>query len=526
METFLVENVLGMGQAREVETKQAGEAKRHPKYRPIDRKQMSWVALDVENLISPDHPARMIWGIVGRMDLSAWEKKVASFEKEAGRAAWPPRLLLSVLVYGYTLGTSSAREMERWMEHEPGLRWLTGLDAINHHTLSDFRTQEVESLKGMLTQVLALLASEDLVDFQTLLQDGTKIKAQAGKPSMHRRGTVSEQLEKARAFVAELERRAAEAPAESPLAAKRSKKEAAQERAARERLARMEAAMRELEKREAAAEPAKKDEVRVSISEPEARKMKHPDGSFALSYNLQLVTEVKNGFPVGLLVTNTHNDLHELEPGLAMAESCTQVEPQQVVTDKGYSRRENIEAMAERGITLVAPRLSEDERNAGALSKAGIDLAFAPSKFKLAADKQTMKCPAGAVLVQIKGGRHHGLPVQGYEAEAAVCGACAHKPQCCPKREARQIERVIESAAVEAHDQRMNDPVFQDLYKKRKQLAEYPNLRIKSDWRLNRFRLRGLEKVNKEAFWMVLAFAMDRWHFQRQQIARAAKLAA
>jgi len=53
----------------------------------------------------------------------------------------------------------------------------------------------------------------------------------------------------------------------------------------------MEAAMKELEAREEAAKPSEKEKVRVSQTEPEVKKMKHPDGGFGPSYNLQLVTE-------------------------------------------------------------------------------------------------------------------------------------------------------------------------------------------------------------------------------------------
>lgn len=254
--------------------------------------------------------------------------------------------------------------------------------------------------------------------------------------------------------------------------------------------------------------------------------MKHADGGFAPSYNVQLVTEAKNGFIVGVTVTTANNDQHELTPGLEMAQSCTQQPVETMVADKGYSNRDNIEAMAQRGVTLVAPRLSEDERQAGAMTQAGLDLEYAAGKFKRSEDEKTMECPAGALLVRIKVGTHHGQTVQVYQAGAAVCGACPHKSKCCPQKAARQIERVIESEAVKAHDQRMQDPAIQALYKKRKQIAEYPNLRIKSAWRLDRFRLRGLANVTKEAFWMALAFTLDRLHSLRKRQALTAQLAA
>lgn len=505
---------MGKEYSGDVEASPAEAQKPRPKYIEIDRSQGRFCQLMIDDLVGADHPARMIWEIIGKMDLRPFESDVASFEKQCGRAAWPPRLLVSVLAYGYTLGTGSARELERMMEYEPGLRWLVAMDKVNHHTLSDFRRQDIEKLKGIFTQVLALLANEDVVDFQTLLQDGTKMRAQAGSGSMRRRKTLTEHLQEAKGCVEELDRRAEKEPTGQP----RTKKEAAQERAARERLNRMEAAMEELKAREKAARRSEKEKVRVSETEPEVKRMKHPDGGFGPSYNLQFVTEAKHGFIVGWTVSTAHNDQHELRAGLAMAISCTGQAVKTIIADGGYGYRHNIEAMAADNIELVAPRLESEKRQAGALAKAGIEPEYAPGKFKLAADEQTMQCPAGQTLVKIKTGTHHGLPVNRYQAEAAVCGACAHKLQCSPKREARLVERVVESEAVKEHDRRMTDPANQELYKKRKQIAEYPNLRIKWDWRMDRFRLRGRDNVTKEAFWMVLAFSMDRLHSLRRRL--------
>jgi transposase len=483
------------------------------KYVRIDRSQGRFCQLMVDDLIGAEHPARMIWEIISRLDFSSFEKQIRSFENEGGRAAWSPQLLASVWTYGYTLGTSSARQLERMMEHEPGLRWLTGMETINHHTLSDFRREDAERLKGILTQVLALLSQEGLVDFQTLLQDGTKIKAQASRNSMRRRQTVSEHLEQAKACVAELDRRAAQEESHP----NRSKKESAQQLSARERLARMQHAMQEMEARQAAVPPSKADQVRVSESEPEARKMKHPDGSFHPSYNVQLITEGKNGFIAGWTVSAAPNDLEQLEPGIEFATECTGQKAQTVIADGGYVSRKNIETLSKDGVVFVAPWKEEESRQAGALAKAGIALEFAAGRFARSADGKSLRCPAGAVLVQIGTGTHHGQPVQRFQAEAAACGRCPHKPQCSPNRDARLVEKVIESEAVKQHLRRMEELEIKRLYAKRKRIAEYPFLRMKWNWRHERFRLRGLANAVKESFWMVLAFTMDRWHWLRSR---------
>ena len=103
-----------------------------PKLVSINRAQDTWVALVVDDLIGQDHKARLIWELTGTMDLSGFAAGIRSSEGSAGRPTWEPRLMVSVWLYTYCRGISSAREIAREMEYEPGLRWLTGLQLINH----------------------------------------------------------------------------------------------------------------------------------------------------------------------------------------------------------------------------------------------------------------------------------------------------------------------------------------------------------------------------------------------------------
>src|SRR5688572_7973241 len=103
----------------------SAEKQFQPKYRTLDRAQMAWQVMDVESLIELDHPARMIWELTGKLELKRFEDTILSEEDGSGRPCWPPQLLISVWVYGYSLGVASARGLSRMMEQEPGLRWLT-----------------------------------------------------------------------------------------------------------------------------------------------------------------------------------------------------------------------------------------------------------------------------------------------------------------------------------------------------------------------------------------------------------------
>jgi len=95
--------------------------------------------VDVERLIDDDHSARSIWELVGRLDLSLYLAEIAAVEGHAGRNHTAPQLLISIWLYGYSRGISSARELARQSEYEPGLQWLCGLQPVSYRTLSGFR---------------------------------------------------------------------------------------------------------------------------------------------------------------------------------------------------------------------------------------------------------------------------------------------------------------------------------------------------------------------------------------------------
>ncbi len=137
-----------------------------PRVKPVDRCQLTWQMLDVERLIEPDHAARAIWELVGRLKLEGFYAPIEAVEGSAGRTPWDPRLLVSLWIYAYSRGISSAREIARRCTYEPAFQWLCGLGEVNHHTLSDFRVGHDASLRELFVQVLGVLSSEGLVSLE------------------------------------------------------------------------------------------------------------------------------------------------------------------------------------------------------------------------------------------------------------------------------------------------------------------------------------------------------------------------
>lgn len=480
-------------------------------YRHLDRAQMALVMRDGESLLAPDHAARAIWGLAGRLDWSEFEKTILSREPSGGRPVWEPRLLASVWMYAHTLGVGSARAVERMQGYEPGLQWLTAGETINHHTLSDFRVAETKKLERLFSQVLAVLDQDGLIDLSVVMQDGTKIQAVASKQSLHRRKTLEEHLVQAQEVVAELGRQCQSQSEEQT--------ETGVRRRARERVTRLEEALEVLGQRQQAAQKREREQVRVSESEPDARKMKHSDGGWSPSYNVQIVTEASHQVIVGIGVTDSANDVHELVDGVKRVEQNLGHKPALMVADGGYASRDNVEQMARKEIVLVVPWKTEQARQAGVQSKHGRPAGYGPEDFLAQGDG--LRCPSGKVLSFAGVRILHGLPHRVYEASASDCAACSMKSQCCPRRPAREVRQVQESAAMQDYLQRMQDPALQALYKKRAAVAEYPNLWMKHLRKWRRFSVRGKAKACKEALWRALAYNAEQWirAFRATQVA-------
>src|SRR5437660_1457691 len=101
---------------------EAGEAR----LREPVRDQIELRAVDLEALVAPDHPARVIWDYVQKLDLRALEDAVRAREHTPGQAPASPRLLLALWLYATSERIGSARALARLCEHHDIYRWLCG----------------------------------------------------------------------------------------------------------------------------------------------------------------------------------------------------------------------------------------------------------------------------------------------------------------------------------------------------------------------------------------------------------------
>jgi transposase len=355
-----------MSDARIAE-KQASEPTRPAvRLRTPERRQMGWVTECLDDLVSEAHAVRMVTGVVEKLDVSRFCEPIKAREGQAGRDATDPRLLVGLWLYAAIRGIGSARELARRCEESAPFRWLCGGVTVNHRLLSDFRTDHGAALDELFTQVIASLVDQGLVGVSRISQEGVRVRVSAGASSFQREERLQELLRQAKQHVQEV-RQQLEDPARRAGVSARQK--AARKRAAEEKQQRLEQAMAqlpELKRKQAEAEKragqgqhgqkVRERQPRVSTSDPEARRMKMPNGGFNPAVNLQLATDTDSRAIVGVEVTNEGSDSVGLsEPLREQVEQRSGGRVEQHLLDGGYMRKEDIEQAHRQGVELFVP---------------------------------------------------------------------------------------------------------------------------------------------------------------------------
>jgi transposase len=426
-------------------------AKSTVRLRTPERRQMAWVPQCTDDLVGPNHTVRIIAALVEKLDVSRFCEPIKAREGEAGRDATDPRLLIALWLYATVRGIGSARELARRCQESASFQWLCGGVTVNHRLLSDFRTDHGAALDALLTQVIASLVDQGLVQVSRVSQDGTRVRVSAGAASFRREARLQELLQRAKEHVAEL-RRQVDGPEAAGWSARQK---AARKRAAEERERRLEQAVAqlpELQQRQERAEQragqgqhgqkVRAREPRVSTTDPDARRMKMPNGGFNPAVNVQVATDTASRAIVGVAVTNEGSDSVGLSaPMRAQVEQRTGQKVKQQLLDGGYTRGDDIEQAHAQGVEL------------------GVELFVPPKPAKKAEN-------------------------QGHELEV--------KPG--------------DSEAVRAWKRRMASELGKEIYKERAATSETVNADLRCYRGLTQMTVRGLHKIHCVALWCALAY--------------------
>src|SRR6202789_219128 len=145
------------------------------RYFPYSPEQGYLLPPNVVEELGSDHLCFFVRQVVRRLDLSVFEK---SYGPEGGML-YAPELMLSVWLYAYATGMTSARRLSQRMGEDLALRYLAGGARVDNWALSAFRRRHALALNDCFTQVLEMARTLGLGKLGRVAIDSTRIQASA-----------------------------------------------------------------------------------------------------------------------------------------------------------------------------------------------------------------------------------------------------------------------------------------------------------------------------------------------------------
>ena len=358
-------------------------------FRACDLDQMYLLPPSLQDWLPEDHLARFLAEVSGELDL---QPIYAAYEQRDGRgqAAYDPRMMVRLLLYGYCVGKRSSRQIEKATYDDVAFRYLSADQHPDHDTIAAFRQQHLEALAGLFGQVLRLCREAGLVQVGQIAIDSTKMRAHANRNRTVRYRQLQEAErvldQRVRAMLAEAAQvdsqedgrygagcKLEDLPAELKSSEQRLKKireakqrleQQAEQRAvqARQERARSGGKHRNNASRkryQAATAPIEKANPQYNFTDPDSRIML--DGgtdSFVQGYNAQLAVAGGQVIVATDVVSQT-NDRGQLAPMVKAAQRELGSRLPVVVADAGYF---SLEALADEALQQSEVLVSPDAR--------------------------------------------------------------------------------------------------------------------------------------------------------------------
>lgn len=118
-----------------------------------DQNQTTLLPPSLDELIEAHHMVRFINAIIDKMDVGF----LLDAYKGGGRPAYHPRVLLKILVYAYTQGIFTSRQIAKAVRENIHFMWLAGMSRPDFRTINRFRSSR---LKGKIEAVFGYVIEQ------------------------------------------------------------------------------------------------------------------------------------------------------------------------------------------------------------------------------------------------------------------------------------------------------------------------------------------------------------------------------
>ena len=494
-----------------------------PNFKPHNYDQSAMVVINFEEQLELDRFALTLHYLIDNsIDLSVFYEKYKN--DSGGRSAYNPSILLKIILFAYSKGIQSSRDIQWQCEHNIIFKALS-CDSVPHWTsIANFISAYPDAIESVFEQVLLVCDQQGLLGHELLAIDGCKMSSNAAKEHS---GTLSELTQKRE----KIRQRIRHCMKEHKHLDKRKPRERERKERLEKNLASLDKHFEKIDQFLKTAAPRmgqgkKSKEVKSNITDNESAKMTTSKGTIQ-GYNGIAAVDKKHQVIVDAQAFGEGQEYHTLRPVLDAVKERYQrtgisedvyADGIVVTADTGYSNEENNAYLKGADINAYIPDKqfrSRDPKFKHQKTKhgkrhqdkvKGIQPVIPASEFSFDPRRKTCICPAGKEMWLRSEATHGGGRSKlAFEGKLTDCRHCTRKHECmrnpgsADTREGhgRQVSFTVSTgrSATEWMMRRVDSAIGKHHYSHRMSVVEPVFANIGTNKRLNRFTLRGKKKV-------------------------------
>jgi len=507
-----------------------------PNFIPYDLNQNTMIVINFRDQLQRgtfEHAINHL--IENKLDLSIFDD--AYKNDNNGRPAYNPAVLLKIILFAYSKGITSSREIQWCCERNITFKALS-CDTVPHYTtIASFVSSHPTSVHDIFEQIVLTCYQEGLIGNELFAIDGCKLPSDAAKEWSGTFKELTEKRNKIKRQISEhMERHSA-----YDLAEENEHNEVAIKRT-EQAINTLEKAFDKIDDFLKTAEPRqgegkRKKEVKSNITDNESAKMATSNGIIQ-GFNALTSADKKHQVVTDAQVFGSGPEQHTLNPIIeAIRERFERLDipadfsPNGIIitADTGFSSESNMEILYEEGLNAYVPDnqfRSRDDKLKGQKAKHKHPnqvknrkekrnkkpAIFSADEFIFDPDHLTCQCPSGEqISLRQQAEDKHGNQKIFFEGRLSQCRSCHLKADCMrnpasanhSKGKGRQVSFIIKEAKHKPNftdwmKERIDTVEGKQIYSHRMSVIEPVFGNICSNKKLNRFSLRGKEKVQSQ----------------------------
>lgn len=477
-----------------------------PHYKNNDRCQIEFIEINYQKQLIPgtfEHTLNYL--IDNKIDISAFDSKYHN--DNTGAPAWDPRILLKIILFAYSKGIIWSRRIEDLCKTNIIMKALTA-DSQPHFTvIAEFVSSMKEEIKSIFSQVIIICADLELIGKSMFAVDGCKLPSNASKEWSGKHKDLKKKQQKLEALAEQL----LEKNKQNDLSASKTIDKDL-ERHLININKKVEKIQAFLETEQPKIGP-RGTEVQSNITDNESAKIKSSNGVIQ-GYNGIAVADAKNQVIVAAEAFGRGQEQRFFAPILSqlndnlknLTRTKSPLKGTTVLADTGYFCEENLKIAAEKKINAIIPDNHFRQRMEGNAERGryiGKDYKYTQADFKYNKKRNFYICPNGKKLTFIGHHKLYGNSGNKFQSKVGDCKDCSHRNKCF-KRNVENARRrtlyIVDSKHSVNYSEEMRKkidrPDIRNIYSKRMGIIEPVFANITSCKRMDRFTLRGKDKVN------------------------------